>query len=144
MHRVIYENAQWNCPPVWRIQDFSDDEVRWNGSIQSTFIILQMEAPTELHNLLATQFQEQEKKRHELRCRHCIERVSMDYKTKSTARKQFILIIMIYQHCKTRQPRPVDPTVCHQGHVATHPFLSSFFTSEIDRQAARTWNREAL
>ncbi|XP_033625773.1 ankyrin repeat domain-containing protein 11-like isoform X2 [Asterias rubens] len=33
-----------------------------------------MEAPTELHNLLATQFQEQEKKRHELRCRHCIER----------------------------------------------------------------------
>ena len=32
-HRVIYENAQWNCPPVWRIQDFSADDVRWNGSI---------------------------------------------------------------------------------------------------------------
>ena len=32
-HRVIYENAQWNCPPVWRIQDFSADDVRWNGLI---------------------------------------------------------------------------------------------------------------
>ena len=32
-HRVIYKNVQWNCPPVWRIQDFVDDDVRWNGSI---------------------------------------------------------------------------------------------------------------
>ena len=32
-HRVIYENAQWNCPTVWRVQYFSDDDVRWNESI---------------------------------------------------------------------------------------------------------------
>lgn len=37
-HRVIYKNAQWNCPPVWRIQDFSDDDVTWNGSIDLSFV----------------------------------------------------------------------------------------------------------
>ena len=37
IHVYTYENAQWNCPPVRRIQDFSDDDVRWNGSIRGGF-----------------------------------------------------------------------------------------------------------
>ena len=37
--RVIYKNVQWNCPPVWRIQDFCDDDVRWKGSISITITL---------------------------------------------------------------------------------------------------------
>ena len=31
--RTSLNSAQWQCPPVWHIQDYSDDDVRWIGSI---------------------------------------------------------------------------------------------------------------
>ena len=31
--RPSLNNAQCNCPPIWCIQDYSDDDVRWIGSI---------------------------------------------------------------------------------------------------------------
>ena len=31
--RTSLNNAQRHCPPLWRIQDYSDDNVRWIGSI---------------------------------------------------------------------------------------------------------------
>ena len=31
--RTSLNNGQWHWPPTWRIQDYSDDDVRWIGSI---------------------------------------------------------------------------------------------------------------
>ena len=31
---TLLKNTQWHCPLIWRMQDYSDRDVRWIGSIQ--------------------------------------------------------------------------------------------------------------